>query len=516
MTDGTWYLGIDLGTGSCKAVIVDSQLKVLGIGRGDYISEKTLNWQEQDPDATYAGMVLAVHEAIKRAGVGSDTCAGISLGCALHGVMAVDGEGKPLTPVMTWADNRAVEVAAGFDTPDLKSQIYQITGCPLHWMYWPYKIAWLRENQPEIFVKTSRFISVKEYIFQKLTGEYWIDYPMAAGTGLMDARRLVWSPEMLSLAGIHSEQLSQLCAPQKTFLGILPNAAQELSLSQTTRLVMGASDAVNSSLGAGSLQPDQATCMVGTSGAFRIIAPQPVLDRKARSWCYAIDRQHWLVGGALNNGGVVLTWLQDMLSSAGAKEGSVLSFDQIMQLAQESDVGCEGLICLPLFAGERSPNWDLNARGTFFGLTLQHNLCHIARSLIEGVGFRLMDLDQILADIGIEVRQIRASGGFTQSAFWVQTVADILGKEIQIPVCGETSGVGTALWAVYGDRLFESTRMIAEKLPIDKVYQPDPSNHEKYQQIYVLFRGLYQAVQPFFGKTTALLERFNQQSKEVS
>ena len=177
---------------------------------------------------------------------------------------------------------------------------------------------------------------------------------------------------------------------------------------------MGSSDAVNSSIGAGAVAPTQATLMIGTSGALRVVSHRPVLDPEARSWCYAIDETHWLVGGAINNGGVALSWLRDCLNQAHA--GQPLTFEDVLALAGRAPAGSKGLVCLPLFAGERSPNWNLNARAAFFGMSLEHELRHVARALLEGIGFRFKSLLQVLLEIGVDVRKIVASGGFTQSA----------------------------------------------------------------------------------------------------
>ena len=187
--------------------------------------------------------------------------------------------------------------------------------------------------------------------------------------------------------------------------------------------------------------------MVGTSGALRLVAPRPVLHPAGRSWCYAIDAAHWLVGGAINNGGVALSWLRELFNRAS---GEQVSFDDLAALAAQAPAGAGGLLCLPFFAGERSPNWNLNARGVFFGLSLQHGAAHMARALLEGVAFRFSSLAEMLAEAGCAIGEVRASGGFVHSPLWLQITASALQRELRLPSSGETSSWGAAAWALIG------------------------------------------------------------------
>jgi gluconokinase len=240
--------------------------------------------------------------------------------------------------------------------------------------------------------------------------------------------------------------------------------------------------------------------MVGTSGALRVICKRPVLDPKGRSWCYAIDRDHWLVGGAINNGGLALTWLRDLYNSAwsGHPPHPDLSFEELIRLAGSAEPGAGGLICLPFFAGERSPNWNLNASGAFFGLTLNHDARHLARAVLEGIAFRLRSLDDVLKDLSIDCTQIRASGGFTQSPLWLQIIASVLDRELTLPATGETSSLGAALWAMLGEGVVSSLEDVHSLIPITESYPASLEQVRVYQRIYPLYRELYQAVSPYF------------------
>ncbi|CAB1075316.1 hypothetical protein JY97_04170 [Alkalispirochaeta odontotermitis] len=502
-----WYLGIDLGTGSCKSVVIDEHADVLGFGVGDYSgSDAHDRWQEQNPRELVQAAITSVKNALARADVEANQCAGLSIGGALHSLLALDGSGEPLTGVITWADGRAVDQAEAVRKQSLATRLYEQTGCPAHGMYPLYKIIWLRENKPEIFRKAWRYVSAKEYLFACLTGEYMVDYCLAAGSGLLSTHSLDWEPQGLDAAGIRGNQLSAPVAPQTSHRGLDPEIARQMVIRRDVPVVLGSSDAANSNLGTGAVQPWQATCMIGTSGAYRVISPKPVLDPEARTWCYVIDEAHWLVGGAINNGGVALSWLRDCLNQAlpDSMAANGLSFEDVLALASQSPPGAGGLICLPLFAGERSPHWNLNARAAFFGMNLGHGAAHLSRALVEGIAFRFRSLSDVLAEVGIEVKQVVASGGFTQSDFWLQVVTDVLNREMNVPPWGETSCLGAAFWAMLGTGHAADLESLKGLVKPGMSCPPGTENAAIYQRIYPLYQKLYRDLSGNFEEIARL------------
>jgi gluconokinase len=502
-----WFIGIDLGTGSCKSIVADGEARVLGLGVGEYSGMKTRDrWQEQDPGDLLKAMIASVRNALSRASVKAGDCAGLSIGGALHSMLTLDRHGDPLTGVITWADGRAVKQSRAVRELPVAGRLYEETGCPVHGMYPLYKILWLRDERPDVFKQAWRYVSVKEYVFYRLTGESRVDYSLAAGSGMLNTHSLRWNPLCLELAGIQEEQLSPLCSPLTIHRGLDPSLARQMGIPPDVTLVLGSSDAVNSSLGVGAVFPWQATCMVGTSGALRVISPNPILDKEARTWCYAIDESHWLVGGAINNGGVALSWLKDCLNQAFPHllAENPLSFGDVLALASRAKAGAGGVICLPFFAGERSPNWNLNARAMFFGMTLDHGLRHVARALLEGIAFRFRNLREVLTEVGVDVKQIIASGGFTKSEFWLKVVADTLNQELVIPLWGETSALGAAFWPLLAASQGDALEIAVDFVKMGKSCRPNPENAAIYDEIYPTYIRLYQAVRKVFDEVAEL------------
>jgi gluconokinase len=499
-----WYLGVDLGTSSCKTVIIDDYADVLGFGASEYAASDTRTaWQEQDSKSILEGMIRAVRAALADAGDLSAPCAGLSLGGALHSMMALDDAGEPLTGVMTWADGRAVEQAQKLRGRAETADLYEQTGCPIHGMYPLYKIIWLREKRRDVFEQTARFVSAKEYIFAQMTGQYWIDPSLAAGSGLLNTHTLNWHAPALELAGIEPEQLSSLHPPTEAHQGLAPSLAARMGIPADTPVVLGSSDATNSNLGAGAVQPHQATLNVGSSGAYRFIAPKPILDPKARSWCYAIDENHWLVGGAINNAGLALSWWRDALNAIIPDDGQV-SFSNLIEKAEEVQAGADGLLCLPFLAGERSPYWNLNARASFFGLTLEHDARHMARALLEGVGFSIRSLDEALVEQGAQIDEVRASGGFTKSDFWMEMISSALKRALTVPAWGETSSLGAAFWPLLAGGAVDNLEDLGDLVKLDRTCQPNQRDAAIYDQRYPFYRDLYTTLESSFDRIADL------------
>jgi gluconokinase len=502
-----WFIGIDLGTGSCKSIVVDEQARVLGFSSAEYSGVQAQDrWQEQDPRELLKAAIVSARGAVTASGVQPEACAGLSIGGALHSVMALDVHGDPLTGVITWADGRAVEQTKALRGLPIAYQLYRETGCPVHGMYPLYKVMWLRDKRRDVFEKAWRYVSAKEYVLTKLTGEYLVDYCLAAGSAFLHTRTLLWNPLCLEMAGIRGDQLSTPCSPFTVHRGLNPEFAREIGTREDVPVVVGSSDAANSNMGAGAVHAWQATCMVGTSGAFRVISPRPILDEKARSWCYAIDQGHWLVGGAINNGGVALSWLRDCLNQAASPlaPDQGLSFEDVIALAGTAKPGAGGLICLPFFAGERSPNYNLNARALFFGMTLEHGMSHLARALLEGIAFRFRTLKEVLTDVGVDVREILASGGFTKSSLWLQVMSDALDRELRIPTWGETSALGAALWALLSARGEEALEKAGDFVELADSCRPNPENALIYSRMYPLFERLYRSLEQDFDEVSEL------------
>lgn len=277
-------IGIDLGTGSCKTILLNQDREILGHSSAIYPSDDTKSrWKEQHPESLLNGVVSAVREVVCNIEINPADCIGLSVGGALHSLTVLDGQNQPLVGVLTWADSRASLQADDVRKSGKAHEIYMRTGCPIHPMYPFVKILWLRENHPDLFKKAAWFVSAKEYINFCLTHKRSVDFSTASATGLLNTHNLTWDNEILKFAGMTAEQLFPLSDPRDEVGGLIPEIAEQMGLLPGTMVYQGSSDAVNSSLGAGTVLQHQVTCMVGTSGAIRCFSDQPVLDEQERT-----------------------------------------------------------------------------------------------------------------------------------------------------------------------------------------------------------------------------------------
>lgn len=501
--DHPFAIGIDLGTGSCKTVIIDIKGRLISQAAAPYPSSTKFNrWQEQQQNSLLDGLIQSVSKAIAGSGLNPSACLGLSVGGALHSLTALDREDRPLIGLLTWADSRAEAQAARLREMGISHDLYMQTGCPIHPLYPLAKILWLKEEQPDLYQQVAWFLSAKEYITNYLTGKRVVDYSIAGASGMLNTHSLTWDREILTLAGVRSHQLSRLIDPKEHIAGLDQDVAAKIGLLPGTPVYMGSSDAVNSSLGAGSTSPDQITCMVGTSGAIRILNDRPILDPQERTWCYAVDPHHWLVGGAINNGGLAVQWLIDALG-AGLPPGSRRpEIKDIMTWAENIPAGSEGVICLPFFTAERSPNWNTGVRGVYYGMQLRHDQRHLSRALVEGIAFRLRSVYEVLKEFIPGSSTMRASGGFIQSKVWLQITADVLQQPLHIPAVRDTSGVAAAFWVLLGAGAIHALDEIGTLVPLDGLIEPNENNSEIYAQQYKVYTELYQALQPIFERNT--------------
>ena len=509
-TNDTCLLGIDVGTTACKAVIADLQGRVLSSGTAVYpIYTPHPSWMEEDPEEVWAGMVAAVRQAVADNPLGPSSIRALSFSGVLHSMVPVDREWRPLTRALTWGDRRSISLAARIRHETDPHRLYLRTGCPIHPMYLPAKIAWFREERTEVHRQAYKYLSIKDYILHKLCGECLGDISIASGSGLMNTHQLCWDAEALELAGISEEKLPPLVSPETVLEGIAPEWAEAMGLPVDIPIVVGAADGGLANLGTGTVAAGQMTSTIGSSGAVRLITHAPRFDEQERTWCYVLTEGTWFVGGAINNGGIVYQWFRDKFCREEIEQAKLMgreAYDLLNAYAEEVGLGAEGLIFLPYLTGERNPYWNANARGVLFGLSLHHSRKHIARAIMEGVAFRMYSIFQALEELSGGVREIRASGGFTRSELWVQILADVYGHPIVTTVAKESSSMGAIFLAMKALGYIDSLEEAGPLVPLQTVFEPDMRNHEAYLRLYELFHTLYWDLTDRFDTLSALWE----------
>jgi gluconokinase len=272
--------------------------------------------------------------------------------------------------------------------------------------------------------------------------------------------------------------------------------AEALGCAPDLRLVLGAGDGPLANLGVGAVAPGVAACSIGTSGALRLMVERPVVDERGRVFCYMLSEGRWVVGGAINNGGVVLQWAGDALAPELGEHDEA----RLMDIAAQAPPGSDALVMLPYLLSERAPYWSTLPRGAYVGLTRAHRREHLVRAALEGVCQQLALVLASLRDAGNDVVEIRATGGFARSTLWRQMLCDALGHDVGFPEGHQGSGFGAALLGMEALGVIASFDRAAELIAVDEVRSPDPAASEVYASMRPVFEGLYDALGPAFAQ----------------
>jgi gluconokinase len=484
MHNEDYILGIDIGTGSTKGVGLSLKGAALASAQHHYlINQPQPGYSEQDPETIWQAFVNCVKEVV---GQLKRPPAAVSFSSAMHSLIPVDEQGTALHPMITWADVRSEKIASKLRSSPQGEAIYRQTGTPIHPMTPLCKLIWLRENEEDLFNKTARFISIKEYLWYRLFKRFEVDYSLASATGLFDIVKLQWSPEACQLAGLAADKLSEPVDTNYTQKTLQADAAKLLGIPPNTPFVIGASDGCCANLGSHVTDGGTAALTIGTSGAVRITGTAPVYNYPAMTFNYLLNDNTYVSGGAVNNGGIAVDWLLKKLLNIGKPTDD--DYKDLFKAIDTIPAGSEGLLFLPYLYGERAPIWDANSSGAFINIQPQHSQQHFLRAGLEGVCFALNDVVNTLEQASTPIKQISISGGFISSATWVQTLANITGKKLVVQQTEDASAMGAIYIAM--KELFPDTQL--PHLPDAQVIEPDAESHALYAKTFPLFKKVYE------------------------
>lgn len=474
----SYFIGLDIGTSSAKAVAFGNRGEVIRESAVAYdLLQPEADAAVQDPETVRDASLQSLRTLLRQIG---HPPRAIGLSSAMHSLLAVDQAGHPVSQLITWADGRAQPYAEKLKQSAAGKYIYQHGGTPMHAMAPVCKLAWLRDQRPDIFKRAVTFAGIKDYLLHHCFGKWVIDHSLASATGLFDLEQRAWMPEALAYAKIKAENLPNPVPVRTLLTGMRKETAEFLDLSPDIPWIIGASDGCLANLGAGVLGGQEAVLTIGTSGAIRMTITGPGYDPEERLFCYILDDAHYVIGGPTNNGGVVWEWFCEQFYPDQ-------SMDEVFQQIAQISPGAEGLLFLPYLYGERAPVWDAFAKGHFWGIEPHHSRAHFGRAVLEGVCLNLYQIMQALEDIAGEITRIHANGGFTQSPVWIQLLADITGKEIVTGHNPNASAWGAAIMAMQAIGHPVPTGPTAKQ----RTFQPNQSAFQIYQSVYTAFKKIY-------------------------
>ncbi|MCC9166256.1 gluconokinase [Pontibacter harenae] len=501
-------IGIDIGTTSTKTVAFSTAGKVLFQQTVEYPTITTdSGLAEQDPELVFRAVLESLRVVLGQLHIGKFAVEGFSFSSAMHSLIAVDEAGNLLTNCIIWADTRSNSYVAELKDTEVGRDIYASTGTPLHPMSPLLKLCWMRDHLTDVFYKAAKFIGIKEYVWYMFFGEYVTDYSIASATGLFNIYTLQWHAPALEVADISAEKLPTPVPTTHTCRNLNPVFAAELGLAADVPFVVGASDGCLANLGTGAIRSGHTAVTIGTSGAIRVVSNKAATDPQGRIFSYILTPGHFVLGGAVNNGGVALRWFRDNFGETEMVEALKQQVNPYVLLCNEAatvPVGADGLIFLPYLLGERAPIWDANARGCFFGVHLNHKREHFIRALLEGVIFSVYSVGKALEETVGPVSVIYASGGFSRSEVWVQMLADIFNKKVLLAETPEGSAFGAAIMGMYALGIVKGLEEAEQMVHITRTFVPNEAVHQQYQKNFSIFEALYPKLKDSFSQISSL------------
>lgn len=493
----TYLLGIDVGTYSTKGVLTTPEGEVLHQHVVEHdVSFPKPGWVEQDADAIWWSDVVAVCHSVRDAGFETSNIGAVAVSAIGPCILPVDEAGKPLRPGMLYGmDTRAHEEIDWLNGEFGEDAMFELGGMALTSQAMGPKILWLKRNEPEIYERTHKILTASGYLVYKLTGEYVIDKHTGAHYNpLVDIQTIEWDDRFAEPI-IELEKLPRIMWSTEIAGTITEGAATETGLPVGIPVTAGTVDAAAEAVSVGAIEPGDLMVMYGTTMFFILVTEKTVPDPRVWSTGYVFPGTRNIAGG-MSTSGALTRWFRDQLGQPemdAEAAGGGNAYAALANLAAAIPPGAHGLVCLPYFAGERTPIHDPDARGVFAGLTLSHTRGHMYRAALEGTAYGVRHNIETLRDIGAEPKRIVAVGGGAKNDLWLQIVSDVAGvpQVVQKQTIG--AAYGDAFLAGIGSGIIKNVSALTDTwIEAKSIIKPNPQHSRVYAETYAVYRSLYE------------------------
>jgi len=493
-----YVLGVDVGTGGTRAVVVDHSGEIVSSATCEHVpfASPKIGWAEQDPQDWHQAAGSAIRQAISAAGISAENIKSAGLAGQMHGAVLLDQNDEVLRPSLIWCDQRTQAQCDWLIAKLGAARIIELTSNPALTNFTLTKLLWVRDNEPALWKRFRRVLLPKDYVRLRLTGEHAIDVADASGTLMLDVAHRRWSEEMMSAAGLPMSCLPKVFESPEVCGRMNAAGAAHTGLNEGTPIVAGAGDQAGGAVGMGIVRAGAVSATIGTSGVVFAATNSPALDKKGRvhTFCHAVPGR-WHVMGVTQAAGLSFRWLRDLLRATSEN----ISYDDLIREAATVQPGSDGVLWAPYLMGERTPHLDPNARGTLTGLAASHTRAHVTRAILEGVAFSLKDTFSLFEEMRVPVTNIRLGGGGARSDLWRQIQADVYAHEVEILRAEEGAAYGAALLAGVGAKFWNSVDEACDAVvKVQRRINPQPQAIDALRKQYQNYRQLYPALKSLF------------------
>jgi xylulokinase len=498
-----FILAHDLGTSGNKVTLFSLDGKLGASCLYEYPTRyPKQNWVEQDPDDFWKAVCLSTRRLLEENRLSGGDVAAVCFSGQMMGCLLVDAEGKPLRPMIIWADTRAGTQEAEMEQKLGMDYVYRTTGHRISASYSAAKLLWVRDNEDGVYRRSYKMLHAKDYIIYKLTGNFVTDYSDASGTNLFDLVKKTWDKNILDTLGISPDLLPDAHPSTDNAGGIRAEAAREIGLLEGTPVIIGGGDGSCACVGAGVVSEGSAYNVLGSSSWISLASATPVYDPELRTFTWVhLDPALYTPCGTMQAAGYSYNWYKNTLCGGEIAEAAKTSenpYRLIDEGARNAAPGAGGLLYLPYLLGERSPRWNHEARGAMVGLSITTAKGDISRAVLEGVGFNLKIILRILeqgaaAKGGID--KVIMIGGGAKGAVWLQILADIWQKPLVVPAyTEEATSLGAAVCGGVGIGAFKDFSAIYQFNGPVKTITPNRESASLYEELFGLFNYTYDSL----------------------
>ena len=485
------FIGIDLGTSAVKLLLVDEQGRIAGEVTKEYpLSFPQPGWSEQEPADWWKAVQHGILELTEH--IDKSTVCGIGVGGQMHGLVALDAQDRVIRPAILWNDGRTGEEVEYLNNVVGKDKLSAMTANIAFAGFTAPKLLWMRKHEPENFARIAKIMLPKDYINYRLTGVHSCDYSDACGMLLLDVEHKRWSKEMMDICGLKDEQMPKLFESFEVIGTIQGFVSGALGLPRDCAVVAGAGDNAAAAVGTGVVGEGGCNLSLGTSGTLFISSKNFGVDPHNALHAFAHADGGWHLMACMLSAASCNKWLcEDVLhtSDYAAEQAGIT----------DEKLGNNHVFFLPYLMGERSPINDVNARGTFVGMTMDSSRSDLVQAVLEGVAFAIRDSFEIAKSLGVDIPRSFICGGGAKSPLWRKIFANVLGIPLDMVKTEQGPGYGGAMLAMVGCGVFDSVQAAADALvELASTTEPDPVLTARYEQRYQQFRKIYPALKELF------------------